>query len=62
MAYSSPPTRVPPIAGLRNLQEHHMVVLIETTQFYVKQLELEFDFVIGLTAYAGIWKPLKYLT
>ena len=30
--YLSPPTRVPPIAALQHLLEHHLLVLFESTQ------------------------------
>ena len=44
--YLSPPSRVPPIAGLQYLLEHHMLVLFESTHSYINQLE--FDFIIVL--------------
>ena len=50
--YLSPPTRVPPIAGLCYLQEHHMLALFESTQSYINYLE--FDYITSLSVYAGI--------
>ena len=34
----SPPTRVPPIAGLQYLLKHYMLVLFESTKSYINQL------------------------
>ena len=38
--YFSPPTRVPSIARWQYLLEHHMLVLFESTQSNINQLEL----------------------
>ena len=51
--YLSPLTRVSPIAGLWYLLEHHMLVLFESIQSYINQLE--FDSIIGLSVFARIW-------
>ena len=50
--YLSPPTRMTPIAGLQYLLEQNTLVLFESTQTYIKQLE--FDYIIGLSVHARI--------
>ena len=36
--YFLPPTRMPPIAGLQYLLEHHTLALFESTQSFINQL------------------------
>ena len=50
--YLSPPNRCSHEADLQYLPEYHMFVLFESTHSYINQLE--FDNIIGLSAYAGI--------
>ena len=45
--------RYPHVAGLQYLLEYHTFVLFESTQSYINQLE--FDYTVGLSVYAGIW-------
>ena len=58
--YLSPPTRALPIAGLQYLLEYYKLVLFELTQSYLHQLE--FDYIIGLSVYAWIWREFSFIS